>query len=144
MTEFWAAWRQRSARERGLMLALLGIVAAVGLWQGAWLPLQQAIAGEHQRQQQLRLQWQQLQRLVPQSVAEGDLRQRLATTVAKRAIVLQSLTERQGQMQVVLAKANADDVLSWLAQLESQGVCGWWSWACKPPHRQMAWCRSHR
>lgn len=103
------------------MLALLSILAAVGLWQGAWLPLQQAIAGEHQRQQQLRLQWQQLQRLRPQSVAAGDLRQRLETTAAKRAIVLQSITERQGQMQVVLAKANAGDVLSWLEQLESQG-----------------------
>ncbi len=120
MKAFWVAWHQRSLRERGWILVLLGTMSAVGLWQGAWLPLQQAIVGQQLRQQQLRMQWRQLQRLAPQAAISGDLRQRLESTALKHAIVLHSVTEQQGQAQVVLANANADDVLAWLEQLEGQ------------------------
>ncbi|NIY46298.1 type II secretion system protein GspM [Cedecea colo] len=115
-----AAWQQRSLRERRLLLVLLGILLAVGLWQGAWLPLQQAIADRQQRLQQLRLQWQQLQHLTPQPQGVHDLRQLLNSTAKEYAIGLQSVTEQAGQAQVRVAVADGTNLLNWLEKLESR------------------------
>jgi general secretion pathway protein M len=120
MTKLWANWQQRSLRERRLVLALLGTVIAAGLWLMAWQPLQQAIASQQQRQQQLHLQWRQLQRIAPQPVASGDWRGRLEKTAAEHGLVLRGVTEQQGQVRVELAVANAEDVLRWLDQVESR------------------------
>jgi type II secretory pathway component PulM len=121
MTKLWANWQQRSLRERRLVLVLLGTVVAASLWLMAWQPLQQAIANQQQRQQQLHLQWRQLQRIAPQPVATGDLRQLLEKTAAEHGLMLRGITELQGQTRVELAVANAEDVLRWLTQVESRG-----------------------
>lgn len=121
MMKLWAAWQQRSLRERRLLLVLLGTVIIAGLWLMLWQPLQQAIDSQQQRQQQLSLQWRQLQRIAPQQIASGDLRQRLEKTAIEHGLVLRSVTEQQEQTRVALATANAEDLLRWIEQLESQG-----------------------
>lgn len=121
MIRLGAHWQQRSLRERRLVWVLLSIVIAAGLWLMAWQPLQQAIASQQQRQQQLHIQWRQLQRIVPQPVTSGDLRGRLEKTAAEHGLVLRGVAEQQGQVRVELAVANAEDVLHWLEQVESQG-----------------------
>ncbi|WP_025121668.1 MULTISPECIES: type II secretion system protein GspM [unclassified Serratia (in: enterobacteria)] len=121
MGKLWANWRQRSLRERRLMLVLLSTVMAAGLWLMVWQPLQQAIANQQQRQQQLRLQWRQLQQISPQPAVNGDLRQLLEKTIAEQGLTLRGTTEQQGQIRVELAVANAEDVLRWLDQVESRG-----------------------
>lgn len=121
MAKLWAAWQQRSLRERRLLLALLAMVIAAGLWLMVWQPLQQAIASQQQRQQQLRSQWRQLQRIEPQPAAIGDLRQLVEKTAAEHGLVLRGVMEQQGQTRVELAVANAEDVLRWLEQVESRG-----------------------
>ena len=119
--KLWAHWRQRSLRERRLVRVLLSTVMAAGLWLMVWQPLQQAIASQQQRQQQLRLQWRQLQRVSPQPAAIGDLRQVLEKTAAEYGLELRRVAEQQGQTRVELAVANAEDVLHWLEQMESRG-----------------------
>lgn len=121
MAKLWAAWQQRSLRERRLLLALLAMVIAAGLWLMVWQPLQQAIASQQQRQQQLRSQWRQLQRIEPQPAAIGDLRQLVEKTAAEHGLVLRGVMEQQGQTRVELAVANAEDMLRWLEQVESRG-----------------------
>lgn len=120
MGQLWAKWRQRSLRERRLVLVLLSTVMAAGLWLMVWQPLQQAIANQQQRQQQLRLQWRQLQQISPQPAVNGDLRQLLEKTTAEQGLTLRGMTEQQGQIRLELAVANADDVLRWLDQMESR------------------------
>lgn len=121
MTKLWAAWQQRSLRERRLLMILSGLVIAAGLWLMVWQPLRQAIDGQQQRQQQLRLQWRQMQHIATQPAATGGLRQLLATTAAEHGLVLRGVTEQQGMTRVELAAANAEDLLRWLIQVESRG-----------------------
>ncbi len=68
----------------------------------AWQPLQQAIVSQQQRQQQLHLQWRQLQRIAPQPGATGGLRQLLEKTAAEHGLMVRGITEQQGHGGVTI------------------------------------------
>ncbi|MNI94716.1 General secretion pathway, M protein [compost metagenome] len=51
----------------------------------------------------------------------GDLRVWLEKSAAEQAIPLQALKEQSGQIQMTLAVVNAEDLLRWIWQLETQG-----------------------